>query len=103
MKKVLLFVILICAFVSFGWAAPKPVPVTVNSGIVKVNNTSDKDVKVLLERLNVIDKMDKNNLTRQQKKELRNEVKAIKSRLDGGYVYISGTAILIVILLILLL
>jgi len=60
----------------------------------------------LLKRLYEIDKMDKSNLKPREKRELRKEVRSIKSQLRAvaGGVYISaGAVILIVILLIILL
>jgi hypothetical protein len=62
--------------------------------------------EVLLQRLDDIDRLDKSDLKSAEKKALRKEVRSIKGQLDamGGYVYISGAAIvLIVILLIILL
>ncbi len=58
----------------------------------------------LSNRLEEINTMDKSNLSRPQKRELRKEVKAIKKTQDGGGVYISiGGLLLIIILLIILL
>lgn len=53
-------------------------------------------------RLNAINTMDKSNLTLSEKKELRNEVKAIKKASNGG-VYISVGGLLIIILLLVIL
>lgn len=68
---------------------------------------SEADVaKTLNARLIEIKKMDKRGLSAIQKKELRDEVKAIKSELkaNGGGVYLSlGGILLIVLLLVLLL
>ena len=58
----------------------------------------------LTNRLEEIKAMDKDNLSRPERRELRREVKAIKKTQDGGGVYISvGALILIIILLIILL
>lgn len=62
--------------------------------------------KVLELRLQQIDKMDKSALNHSEKKALRKEVRSIKEQLaaNGGYIYISvGAAIIIVLLLIILL
>ena len=62
--------------------------------------------KVLLDRLNEINAMDKSKLTSSEKKELRKEVRLTKKQLKelGGGVYLSvGAIIIIVILLIILL
>ena len=66
-----------------------------------------KEAQILIDRLNEIKNMDKSNLTSNEKKTLRKEVRMTKKQLyDGGYggVYISvGAAIIIILLLILLL
>lgn len=67
---------------------------------------SEADVaKTLNARLTEIKKMDKRGLSAIQKKELRDEVKAIKSELkaNGGGVYLSLGGILLIILLLVLL
>lgn len=62
-------------------------------------------VQVMLDRLEEIKEMDKSNLTRAEKKELRKEVRAIKKELrsTGNGVYLSVGAIIIIILLLILL
>ena len=62
------------------------------------------EAKILINRLKEIQKMDKSELSRVEKKELRNEVKTIKTTLRTSYngVYISVGAILIIILILLL-
>jgi hypothetical protein len=58
----------------------------------------------LTDRLEEINAMDKSNLSRPEKRQLRKEVKAIKKTQDSGGVYISiGGLLLIIILLIILL
>jgi hypothetical protein len=59
----------------------------------------------MIERLEEIKSLDKSNLTRVEKKELREEVKGIKKGLkaNGNGVYLSVGAILIIILLLILL
>ncbi|TDE07220.1 hypothetical protein [Flavobacterium sandaracinum] len=63
------------------------------------------EVKVLLNRLDEIKEMDKSSLNSSEKKELRKEVRAIKTELrsTGNGVYLSVGAIIIVILLLILL
>lgn len=63
------------------------------------------EVKNMLNRLEEIKKMDKSNMSRAEKKELRKEVKTIKANLKatGNGVYLSIGAIIIVILLLILL
>jgi hypothetical protein len=68
---------------------------------------SKEEAKRLVSRIKEIRSMDKSNLSAQQKKDLRNEVLAIKEQLNkGGKAYVlvlSTTAIIIIILLIILL
>jgi len=73
-------------------------PVSVNSPEVT------ERVNVLMGRLNEIKDMDKSDLSRADKKELRKEVKAIKEELrsTGNGVYLSIGAIIIIILLLIL-
>lgn len=63
------------------------------------------EVKVLLNRLEEIKKMDKSELKSSEKKALRKEVRAINAELrsTGNGVYLSVGAIIIVILLLILL
>nr|WP_315151078.1 hypothetical protein [uncultured Flavobacterium sp.] len=63
------------------------------------------EVKNMLNRLEEIKKMDKSNMSRLEKKELRKEVKTIKANLKatGNGVYLSIGAIVIIILLLILL
>lgn len=60
---------------------------------------------MLIDRLEEIKAMDKSEMSRSEKKELRKEVKAIKSELKstGNGVYLSVGAIIIIILLLILL
>ncbi len=68
-------------------------------------NEVPAEVKILLNRLEEIKKMDKSNLNSSEKKELRKEVKTIKKTLKstGNGVYLSVGAIIIIILLLILL
>lgn len=62
--------------------------------------------EILISRLHEINKMDKSRLTKSEKSSLRNEVISISEKLkaDGGGIYISlGAIIIILILLIILL
>jgi len=63
------------------------------------------EIQVMLNRLEEIKGMDKSDLERAEKKELRKEVRAIKSeiRSSGNGIYISVGAILIILLLIIIL
>lgn len=58
----------------------------------------------IVNRVNEIKSMDKSNLTRAEKKELRSELKDMKTeaRAMGGGIYLSVGAIIIIILLLIL-
>lgn len=69
------------------------------------NSKVPAKVQVMLDRLEEIKEMDKSELTRIEKKELRKEVRTIKKELrsTGNGVYLSVGAIIIIILLLILL
>ena len=71
----------------------------------KVNGTEMARTTVLTQRLEEIRSMNKSEMTRLEKKSLRNEVKEIKKEMKvmSGGVYLSVGAIIIVILLLILL
>jgi len=55
-------------------------------------------------RVNEINEMDKSQLSKQERKALRGELKALKKEAQGGGIYLSlGAVIIIVLLLIILL
>jgi hypothetical protein len=73
-----------------------------------VTNTTKEvpaEVKIMLSRLDEIKAMDKSSLNSSEKKQLRKEVRSIKSELrsTGNGVYFSVGAIIIIILLLILL
>lgn len=71
-----------------------------------VTNDSDKELaNSLIGRLNEINAMDKSELNSSEKKQLRKEVRAIKSSLNqlGEGVYLSVGALIIILLLLILL
>ena len=101
MKKttlsIMIFVLSLCIFPTVTLAAEP---------INNVNNTEvPAEVKVMYDRLEEIKNMDKSEMTRVEKKELRKEVRSIKSELrsTGNGVYLSIGAIIIIILLLILL
>ncbi len=71
----------------------------------KTNSTENTRAQVLTQRLEDIRGMNKSEMTRLEKKSLRNEVKDIKKEMKvmSGGVYLSVGAIIIVILLLILL
>ena len=71
-----------------------------------VTNDSDKELaNSLIGRLNEINAMDKSELNSSEKKQLRKEVRGIKSSLNqlGEGVYLSVGALIIILLLLILL
>ncbi len=89
------------------------IPFQINAQIATVNtetaNSSAEskaaiEANVLLARLNEIKEMDKSNLTSSDKKELRKEIKALRTNLKekSSGVYLSVGAIIIILLLLIL-
>lgn len=104
MKKLTLFTMIVLTSLLVA-----PLNVTAkNIEPVAISNNSKEipaEVKVMLDRLEEIKKMDKSNLSSSEKKVLRKEVRTIKSTLvaSGNGVYLSIGAIIIIILLLILL
>jgi hypothetical protein len=74
----------------------------------KTKTAESEKAKTLVLRLNEINEMDKSNLKSSEKKELRREVREIKTELKatearGGGVYLSVGAIIIIVLLLIIL
>ena len=108
MKKSVLLLLVMLAFVSFSnpvMASEKePMPNTTTVKKIEVEEIP-ADVQIMLNRLEEIKAMDKSALKSADKKELRAEVREIKStlRATGNGLYISSGAIIIILLLILIL
>lgn len=75
-------------------------PITASSNSKEI----PAEVKIMLNRLDEIKKMDKSSLTSVEKKELRKEVRSIKKTLKASNngVYLSVGAIIIIILILIL-
>ncbi len=103
MKKLSIYVVTAFFLVSFApfqlSATSKPDPIT---AIPNRSVQSDRET-VLLARLDEINAMDKSNMGRFEKKELRKETRSIKNQLNNGGVYLSVGAIIIIVLLLILL
>jgi hypothetical protein len=105
MKKVTIYLlILVALFLGNSLMAnasvnPEPNKVLVLTAAEKAH------AEALIFRLNEIKRMDKSNLTRSEKKNLRKEVRAINKDLvrSGGGIYLSIGVIIIVILLLVIL
>jgi hypothetical protein len=103
-KTIIYFILSILIFSSISSIASVNIsmPVTkITSNVLLEKAYADS----LLNRLNVIDEMDKTNMTKSQKKNLRQEVKAIDKSLvrSSGGIFLSAGAILAVILLLIIL
>jgi hypothetical protein len=71
----------------------------------KTKKVESEEARVMLARIDAIKAMDKSDMTRSQKKELRKEVRTIKSNLAdlGQGVYLSAGGIIIILLILILL
>jgi hypothetical protein len=70
----------------------------------EVELVEQSDADMLVQRLEEIKQMDKSQLTFQEKRELRKEVKAISKELkERPYLYISSAALLVILIVVLLL
>ena len=78
---------------------------TITVPMDSIKTIESSEIKTLTARLDEINAMDKSKLRGPEKRELRKEVRSIKSSMaaQGGGVYISVGALLIVILLLILL
>ena len=82
-----------------------PLQASNNKPVTPIENAaSNAHAESLINRLNEIKDMDKSDMSRSEKRELRKEVKAIKADLksSGNGIYLSVGAIIIVILLLIL-
>ncbi|MCF8298752.1 MAG: hypothetical protein K9J13_14485 [Saprospiraceae bacterium] len=106
MKKITFYLITACLLLTFYPQKSNATVTAKATSISIVSNPSDStEAQALLLRLDEIKTMDKSNLNSPEKRSLRKEVRAIKSRLNelGDGVYISlGGAIIIILLLIII-
>lgn len=84
---------------------PAPANAAISGGTTPVTVADEAKVNDLLARLDEINLIDKTTMRPSERKELRKEVRSIKSQLraQSGGIYISVGALLIVILLLILL
>jgi hypothetical protein len=70
-----------------------------------IENVEATETDNLIERIEYINEMDKSDLKSSEKRELRKELRSIQKELvqRGTYIYISGTALIIILILIILL
>jgi len=71
----------------------------------KENKLSNEEISRLTRRVEEIRNMDKSDLTKIEKRDLRDELKGIKEtvKADGGYIYIGAGTLLLILILILIL
>ncbi len=69
------------------------------------NKLTDKEIEKITERVDEIRKMDKSDLTGEEKNELKKELREIKKDMkkSNGTIYIGGTTLILIIILIILL
>lgn len=98
LKSVLIAIICVGSFSVTSMASPNETPATTTPPAGMESNPT-------MARLIEIKNMDKSNLTKAERRELRKEVKAIKdsNKVNSGGVYISVGAIIIIILLLIIL
>lgn len=78
-------------------------PVTAGTAPFKTENPKEVLAKQIESRLLEIRNMDKTNLTQEQRKELRKEVKDMRKQARTQGIYLSVGAIIIIVLLLILL
>jgi Skp family chaperone for outer membrane proteins len=103
MKKAIVF--LMTSFLLLAFIPALKAATEITTPLTSTMPVESEKAKALLSRLNEINAMDKANLKRSEKRELRKEVRAIKSELkESRGVYLTvGAVVLIALLLILLL
>jgi len=101
MKKIIFFVTLMFLTLSTSTVFASKTDVTAVPD-KKENKLSEEEMSRLKNRVEEIRNMDKTNLTRIEKREMRKELRTIKETVKkngGGYVYIGGTTLLLIIIL----
>jgi peptidoglycan hydrolase CwlO-like protein len=103
MKKITLSIMALMMSMSF---IPTQLKAETNATSIEKSKTVESaEAKVLLNRLTEIKAMDKSKMTSSEKKQLRKEVRTLKTnlaQLNGG-VYLSVGAIIVILLLLILL
>lgn len=105
MKKIALGLMTTCLSLTFYPLQSNAKAVVEPSSVVISKPAESAEAKALLIRLNEINDMDVSTLNSTEKKQLRKEVRSIKSELNqiGGGVYLSAGAIIIILLLLIIL
>ena len=110
MKKIIYFGILMIFMMSspIAFAGKTDLKSGSDNSAVKAkteNKLSDEEIRNMTKRVEEIRSMDKSKLTTVEKRELRKELKGIKekARRDTAVLYIGGSTLLVIIILILIL
>lgn len=105
MKKLALSVLTVIMLATFNPMQSLAIKEKVTETLPASAPVANAQVTIMLNRLQEIKDMDKTELSRLEKKELRNEVKEIKAQLraTNNGVFLSVGAIIIIILLLILL
>ncbi|OIP01617.1 MAG: hypothetical protein AUJ98_03755 [Bacteroidetes bacterium CG2_30_33_31] len=105
MKKLTFYLITALMLLTFSPLETKAATIAAPEAVVIPKATESAEAKTLLVRLYQINELDKSSLNFKEKRQLRKEVKTIKSRLNelGGGIYFSAGAIIIILLLLLIL
>lgn len=110
MKKIIFFLLALVFVLSSTTAFASKNDKTADSDklavpVKKENKLSDEEVERITNRVEEIRKMDKSDMTSEEKSELKNELKEMKKDVKkaGGTIYIGGATLLLIIILVLLL
>ncbi|MDP5172096.1 MAG: hypothetical protein NWR72_17765 [Bacteroidia bacterium] len=101
MKKLPLFVITICLLLSF---YPQEIQAAATAPASQPISADSTTLEVLTLRLNELKGLDKSEMNAPEKQEIRREVRKTKKEINsiGNGVYLSGGAILVIILVLIL-
>jgi hypothetical protein len=105
MKKLAIYLMTALVLLTFTPTQMRAGTEPISSTITEPKTAESKEeADALIARLGEIKNMDRSNLSSSEKKQLRKEVRATKSRLKelNGGVYLSAGAIIIIILLLIL-
>ena len=105
MKNLTVSFMMAFLFLTFSPIEMKAITASTIETLDPVKTAEQAQAEVLITRLNDIKEMDKSSLTKGEKRELRQETRAIKKdlRAIGQGVYLSVGAIVIIVLLLILL
>jgi hypothetical protein len=107
MKKFILLAFMVIISLGAFAISGDPKSVEENSAIPAKteNQMSEEEMNQMIKRVEEIRDMDKTELTAKEKRALKTEMKEMKKDLKerGGYVYIGGAGLILIILLIILL